>query len=237
MDSLPILSSDIPQWLQSNGNPTLAKSSENDQSMDGSPVCECGKGTSDCLIHPNTPDKWIASMQDSLVRILALLENKPVLGKELDRGFTEKSCELLAQLDHDSYSWKMSPQLKATDLKKLSKTWPSWGMTVDGCAYAHPMSGHRITETGGFVWPTPQANEDAAGTPNGKMQKMLGNHPLIRGTTPEQWATGTFNPAWVEWLMGWPIGHTVSKHWVTVKSRFKSHSHLPSWLKDSHANP
>lgn len=58
------------------------------------------------------------------------------------------------------------------------------------------------------MWLTPQANEDAAGTPRGKMQKMLGNHPLIRGNTPEEWARGTLNPTWVEWLMGWPLGWT-----------------------------
>jgi len=52
------------------------------------------------------------------------------------------------------------------------------------------------------MYPTPSANEDAAGTPNGKMQKMLGNSPLIRGTTPEEWNGGTLNPTWVEWLMG-----------------------------------
>jgi hypothetical protein len=58
------------------------------------------------------------------------------------------------------------------------------------------------------MWLTPQANEDAAGTPNGNMQKMLGNHPLIRGTTPEQWKSGTLNPTWIEWLMGFPLGWT-----------------------------
>ena len=58
------------------------------------------------------------------------------------------------------------------------------------------------------LWPTPTANEDAAGTPNGKMQKMLGNHPSLRGNTPEEWALGTLNPTWVEWLMGFPLDHT-----------------------------
>jgi len=50
---------------------------------------------------------------------------------------------------------------------------------------------------------TPSANEDAAGTPNGKMQKMLGNHPDVRNT-----GDGTLNPQWVEWLMGFPDGWT-----------------------------
>jgi len=58
------------------------------------------------------------------------------------------------------------------------------------------------------LWPTPTANEDAAGRPNGKMQKMLGNHPDIRGTTEAEWASGSLNPTWVEWLMGFPTGHT-----------------------------
>ena len=57
-------------------------------------------------------------------------------------------------------------------------------------------------------WPTPTANEDAAGTPNGKMQAMLGNHPSLRGTTSEEWGRGTLNPTWVEWLMGFPLEHT-----------------------------
>jgi hypothetical protein len=58
------------------------------------------------------------------------------------------------------------------------------------------------------LWPTPTANEDAAGRPTGKMQAMLGNHPAIRGTTEAEWASGSLNPTWVEWLMGFPLGHT-----------------------------
>jgi hypothetical protein len=219
---------------------------------------------SDCLIHPNTPDKWIASMQDSLARILVSLESKPVLAKEPARGFTEKSCVLLGQLDPDSYSWKMSPLLKATVLNKLSKTWPSWGMTQGGFAYEHPMSGHRITETGGsrYAVPTPQARDwkGSSGrslkgqeydlptfvkmwpTPNascrdrGNMSmpsiqrraaigKQLNLSMVVHPTS------GQLNPTWVEWLMGWPIGYTASKQSETVKSRSKSQSHLPSWLR------
>ena len=57
-------------------------------------------------------------------------------------------------------------------------------------------------------YPTPQANEDAAGTPAGNMQKMLGNDPRVPGETQEEWSKGALNPTWVEWLMGWPIGWT-----------------------------
>jgi hypothetical protein len=72
------------------------------------------------------------------------------------------------------------------------------------------------------MWPTPTANEDAAGTPNGKMQGMLGNPPDIRGTTQEEWNRGSLNPAWVEWLMGFPEG------WTDLKP-----SEMPSSRKSS----
>ena len=52
-------------------------------------------------------------------------------------------------------------------------------------------------------WPTPQANEDAAGSPNGKMQPMLGNHPALRAS-----GNGTLTPMFVAHLMGYAIGHT-----------------------------
>ena len=66
-------------------------------------------------------------------------------------------------------------------------------------------------------WPTPTANEDAAGTSNGKMQKMLGNHPDIRGRQGQENSSeteshpGPLNPDWVEMLMGFPIGWTASE--------------------------
>jgi hypothetical protein len=53
------------------------------------------------------------------------------------------------------------------------------------------------------MFPTPSANEDAAGTPKGKMQRMLGNCEEVPNT-----GTGTLNPTWVEWLMGFPSGWT-----------------------------
>jgi hypothetical protein len=37
-------------------------------------------------------------------------------------------------------------------------------------------------------------------------------------------AGGSLNPTWVEWLMGWPLGWTVSRHWATVKSLSKPRS-------------
>jgi hypothetical protein len=70
------------------------------------------------------------------------------------------------------------------------------------------------SEYSSSLWPTPTANEDACGTPNGKMQKMLGNHPLVRGLPDQENPAncgsllGPLNPDWVEELMGFPTGWT-----------------------------
>ena len=73
----------------------------------------------------------------------------------------------------------------------------------------HRESGHHITVrlqdqvVNPHLWPTPTANEDAAGSPDGKMQKMLGNHPEVRSQ-----GEGTLSCDWTEWLMGYPLGWT-----------------------------
>jgi hypothetical protein len=148
-DFLLTSSSDTSQLSPLSGTNTPAQSCDSEQQTDGFPICECGKAMSNCSIHPNTPEAFIAFMQDSLVRTLASLESKQALVRGQDRGFTEKSCVLLASLDPDTSSWKMSQQLPRKVLTKFSKTFPRWGMMQDGCVYAHPMWEHRITEIGG----------------------------------------------------------------------------------------
>jgi hypothetical protein len=245
--------------------------------MDGSPICECGKEMSDCSIHPSTPEKWIAFMQDSLAKTLVSLESKQGLLKEPDRGFTVKYCVLLGLLDPDTSSWKMWPLSRVKDLKRWSKTWPKWGMTLDGCAYEHPMWEHRITVTGGSFFPTPVSSDATTGaiigkndtfkeTANGNLRKYNskgtngslglarhvrfwptptahnskeGGYPAehTRNTpTLAAQAGGVLNPVWVEWLMGFPIGFTDSKEWVTPKSRSKRQLHSKPSVKDGSTN-
>jgi len=69
------------------------------------------------------------------------------------------------------------------------------------------------------MWPTPTANEDAAGTINGKMQWML-THAAKASEGVTQ--GGGLNPEWVEWLMGFPIAHTALEPWempLSLKSQ------------------
>ena len=303
----PTSSLDTNQLSLLSGTPTPAKSLESAPQTDGFPACECGKGMSECLIHPSTPEAWTSFMRDSLAKTLASLESRQVYLREPDQVFTEKSCASLAWYDQSSCSWKTYQRSFLTDSEPFLETWPRWGMTVGGSAYVHPMSERRITETDGSYLPTPVASDGTAGgvigandtykeTKSGTLRKYNGqgtNGSLGLGRyvqfypTPttvdagtgrfntsvgssnarptlaimakkDMWPTptahnaketnaketnaketnaksemnrntptiaaqvgGKLNPTWVEWLMGVPIGFTVSKDWVTPKSRSK----------------
>lgn len=246
---------DTNQSSQSNGTPTPAESCGNEQQTDGSPDCQCGKETFDCSIHPNTPDKWIASMQASLAKILALLESRQVYLREPDQVFTEKSCASLAWYDQDSCSWRTYQQSFLTDSEPYSETWPRWGMTQGGSAYAHPMSERRITETDGSSWPTPRASAIAAGArmavvsriknPRGNLEEVVYARTFLTPTARDykdgeaqyfrngelqqdtiDWLLGgAVNPQFVAWLMGFPIRWANSKATATPKSHSKPQQH------------
>ena len=145
----------------SNGAPIVAESSENAPQTDGSPICTCGKEMSGCSIHPTIRDEWIASMQASLVLILAALEIKPGSAKAREADFTEKCSELLTRFDPDTSSWKTSQQSLLTNgSEPFSETWPRAGMMHGGRVYRHLQPVPRTTVIGGGALqnvPTPNA--------------------------------------------------------------------------------
>ena len=188
---MPTSSLDIRQLSLLSGIPTPAKSSENEQQTDGSPACECMKGMSACSIHPSTPEKWTAFMQDSLAKTLALLENRQAYMREPDQVFTEKSCGSLAWYDQGSSSWKTYQQSLITDWEPYSETWPRWGMTQGGSAYVHPMSERRITETDGFYLPTPTCNMVSGGANHNSPSVIAGKHGLNIAGAVQMWPTPT----------------------------------------------
>ena len=87
-------------------------------------------------------------------------------------------------------------------LARMVKLWPTPNVCDQYSGHAHDEGRHYLRWEVKKLWPTPSANEDACGTPNGKMQKMLGNNPEVRKTS------GQLNPAWVEQLMNFPEGWT-----------------------------
>ena len=232
-----------------NGTNTAARSCENEPQKDGSLTCKCGMGTLDCSIHPNTPDKWIASMQASLARILALPANRQELAQKHGVASTAKSSASLGWFDPNTCSLKTSQQSLITDSEQSLQTLPRSGMTRNGFVYELPIVGRNTIGIDGGCLPTPTCNMVSGGANHNSPQVKSGNHGLnIAGfvqmfptpaardwkdngkspaelsrnsTTLATHAGGTLNPTWVEWLMGFPIEYSVLKDSEMPKSRSK----------------
>lgn len=69
----------------------------------------------------------------------------------------------------------------------------------------------------GVMWPTPAANEDAAGSLRGNMQFML-THAVKLCWQAEAEQGGQLDPRFVEWLMGYPDGWTDCEDSATPSS-------------------
>ena len=221
-DCWPTSVSDPGQLSLLSGSHTPAKSYVSEPPKDGSPSCTCGKEMSDCSIHPSTPEKWIASMRDSLAKTLALLESRQAYLREPDQVFTEKSCVLLTSLDRDTCSWRTLQQSFLTDSEPFSQTWPRWGMTQGGYAYAHPMSERRITETGGGCLLTPSGTSNhGKNHVSGRLDEWGGSSNPWRGTEIGKIHCASFE----EWMLGLPIKWTELTELETLKSRSKPQPH------------
>lgn len=64
------------------------------------------------------------------------------------------------------------------------------------------------------MYPTPNATDYKGPSTRSKGKER----PKCDDDLPTR-VGGQLNPAWYEWLMGWPIGHTELNHWETGKSR------------------
>lgn len=156
--------SDTNQLSLLSGIDTPVRSCESEPVMDGFQICTCGKGMSDCLIHPTTPDEWIASMQDSLAKILASQASKLDLARRHVADCTDRSFALLATYDLNTSSWKTSQRSLVPALEVFTGTWPRSVMTSGNAAYALPMLERFTIETDGgacakekkaIAWATP----------------------------------------------------------------------------------
>jgi|GEM_PF-3257052 len=245
---LPTSSSDTRQLLLWSGIHTPARFCGRELRTDGSQTCTCGRETFGCSIHPNTPAAWIASMRDSLAKICHSLGIDPDSAKAREAGYTGKCSESLAWYDPDTCSWRTWQQSFLEGLALYSEIWPRAGMIVAGVAWRHRESERRINATGGGAlprWRTPVASDaashvmgrrDSRGAPQLSAQVMMWPTPSVNGwkggsmagqrrgqlTDPAMGAIpagGKLNPTWVEWLMGWPLGWTASRHWATARCR------------------
>lgn len=166
---------------------------------------------------------------------------------ENDQDCGEKWRGWLAKFDQDSCSWKTAQLSLLGDLIESSVILPRSGMTRGGLLWELPMLGRLTSETGFGFWPTPVASDTSSRnvkyqqggmplslavklwpTPTGGGKSKTtclgdwggsGSRKKLRGMVSEKELFGPLNPDWVEWLMGWPIGHTDLKPSETAKSR------------------
>jgi hypothetical protein len=81
------------------------------------------------------------------------------------------------------------------------------------------------------TWPTPVASMSKGGSPASLTRKSgadRSNDRLDHAVMAS--GGGQLNPNWVEWLMGWPIGHTGLKPLETGKYQEWLRQHSPRFL-------
>jgi len=149
--------------------------------------------------------------------------------------------ESLARYDQDTHSLKTAQLSLIEDWTGYSVTLPRSGLMLGGQCWELPMLGRITRETGSGFLPTPTVcgNHNRKGasktsgdglatavakkllpTPTAHNAKETGAKSQMGRNSVQlgDMVGGKLNPQWVEWLMGWPIGHTDLKRLVTDKS-------------------
>ena len=147
-------------------------------------------------------------LEASRARILAQPERAQALTEsEAECGRTWPAS--FARWSRDTSLWK-TPQCSLDGGSgAFSEIWPRWGTMRDGECWELTKSERHTSGTGFGLWPTPTAN-DAKNSTLPPAAKQWDSIPgkLLRDGGIEIRQMGHLNPAWVEWLMGWPIGWT-----------------------------
>jgi len=126
--------------------------------------------------------------------------------------------ESLARFDPDSCTWKTSQRSLFGGWETFSATWPRSGLMRDGTCWELPTLAGRSQESGFGSWPTLKASDAKQYSKSfayfERRVKVAPDLPVMVGlkTPPTPGGFyGRLNPAWTEWLMGWPIGWTASE--------------------------
>jgi hypothetical protein len=156
--------------------------------------------------------------------------------KNLDCG--KKWHELSTRYDLHSHSWRTHQCLWDEALQWSSVILPKWGMTRSGVLFRHPTAERPISGSDSGFWPTP-TSRDHKGAYSEESQELKPRWllpdavkkyptPKARDSGPSQRSVhapmdalpnlvrlengdGPMNPAFPEWLMGFPQG------WLELK--------------------
>lgn len=127
----------------------------------------------------------------------------------LAQAYGPKSPVWLGNYDRNSSSWKIRQLSLFGDLDESSPIWPRSGMTRNGIAYQLPTLAPPISATEYGLWPTPCKSGSSprqTGTWTGRF--FIKPNGQKSQTRLEDMLRGRPNPAWLEWLMGFPISWT-----------------------------
>ncbi|HEY9814957.1 MAG TPA: hypothetical protein V6D20_04015, partial [Candidatus Obscuribacterales bacterium] len=132
-----------------------------------------------------------------------------------------RQLSLLADSEEFSETWpKWGSMLNGECWERMTLALPTVGKesglwpTITVCGN-HNRKGASKTSGDGLAtavknWPTPQASDNRdrgnLSSPAIKRRKAKGKQIMLSQSVSSE--SGQLNPAWVEWLMGWPIGWT-----------------------------
>lgn len=126
----------------------------------------------------------------------------PVSGEELETpaGCGPSSSDAFAFYDPESCSWRMCQASVLGGWETFWEAWPRAGMTLSGMAYQRLPLVPRTSVIESGLWPTPTQADGLGGAGSSGRDGGLNLRTAV--------GPGGLNPAWVEWLLGFPSGWT-----------------------------
>ncbi len=162
-----------------------------------------------------------------LMRIVRVLGPKYVVLENVAALFTRGMDQVLGTLASHGYDaeWEVvsaAPWVRRTDATGCSSsdTWPTptahnskeFGCPAEYTRVTPTLTAQVLDAEKRRKWPTPQAtdNRDRGCMEDPSIQRRvaMGKQIMLSQAVKEKRATGTLNPQWVEWLMGFPDGWT-----------------------------
>jgi len=150
-----------------------------------------------------------------------------------DPAFGLSSLESLAKCDPDTSTWR-TPQFSLLgDSELFLETWPRSGSMRNGVCWERSMLAGITRGSGSGLWPTVTARDYKSESCSSEVKSARDAHS--RGKTLPWVLGGLLNPAWAEWLMGWPGGWTELEPLETARFQEWRQQHLPICLEGSDA--
>lgn len=131
--------------------------------------------------------------------------------KQTNGTFGPTSEMPLATFDPDTRSWKMCGGISLWGEQPSLENLPPSGMTRNGVLFPQPAWVPTTDATDSSLWPTPRSSKamsDNMKTSLDRVMRIGYKARLEEAVAMNGNATGKLNPAWVEWLMGFPPGWT-----------------------------